>query len=259
MQAVFVNGDEGSRPLLGGVDWTVERGERWAVVGPNGAGKSTLLSVAGGEIQPDTGSVIALGERHGAIGLRNPRLRIGIIAGIPRIHSDGLTVEEVVYMHPTGPAAVMGARIDREEREKARLLLGRFGCGHLAQRRYRTCSQGERQRVMLARVMMRDPELLLLDEPSSALDLPMREAFVDAMTSLATTAPELATVTVVHHLEELPSTTSHALLLANGRVVARGPVESALTAASLSRCFDASVELERDAGRWSLRLAATRR
>ena len=255
MREVLVTGDEDLRPLLVGIEWTVGRGEHWAVVGPNGAGKSTLLAVAAGQLEPDRGSVLVFGERHDAIGLRSPRLRIGVIEGRPRIYSEGLTAEEVVYMHRTGPAAVMGSRISGEDRAKARELLERFECDGLARRRYRTCSQGERQRVMLARAMMREPELLLLDEPCSALDLPMRGAFIRAMCQLAAADPEIATITVAHHLEELAPITSHALLLSAGRVVAAGPVDSTLTPELLSSCFGASIALERADGRWTAQLA----
>ena len=255
MSGVSVRGDEGRRPLLDEIDWTVEPGEHWAVVGPNGAGKSTLLAVAAGTLEPDAGTVEVLGEHFGADGLRDPRLRIGVIEGRPRTYAAGLTAEEVVVMHRTGPAAVMGARISEEERRKAVQLLERFECSHLRRRRYLTCSQGERQRVMLARTMMRDPELLLLDEPGSSLDLPTREAFVKAMSGLVDDHPWIATITVAHHLEELGSITSHAMLLGAGRPLATGPVEDVLTAELLSRCFEAPIALERPHGRWEARLA----
>jgi iron complex transport system ATP-binding protein len=255
LSGVRVRGDEGRRPLLDGIDWTVRPGEHWAVIGLNGAGKSTLLGVAAGTVEPEEGTVEVLGERFGADGLRDPRLRIGVIEGRPRTYAAGLTAEEVVVMHRTGPAAVMGAKITAEERRKAVGLLERFECAHLRRRRYATCSQGERQRVMLARTMMRDPDLLLLDEPGSSLDLPTREAFVRALAGLAADHPQIATITVAHHLEELGSITSHALLLSDGRALAQGPAEQVLTAALLSECFAAPIALERPSGRWEARLA----
>jgi iron complex transport system ATP-binding protein len=257
LQAVVVRGDESARPLLDGIEWTVERDEHWAVVGPNGAGKSTLLGVAAGTIAPGSGTVTALGEGFDALGLANPALRIGVIESRPRTYADNLTVEEVVYMHRTGPAAVMGGRIPESERAKARELLERFHCGHLAARRYRTCSQGERQRVMLARAMMREPELLLLDEPSSALDLIAREDFLEAVAALVAESPGLATVSVAHHLEELPPVLTHALVLGDGRVLASGPAERVLDDANLSRAFAAPIAVERVGGRWRAELAAT--
>ncbi|HVW48222.1 MAG TPA: ATP-binding cassette domain-containing protein [Solirubrobacterales bacterium] len=256
LEGVAVFGDEGARPLLAGIDWTVEADEHWAVIGPNGAGKSTLLGVAAGAIVPDEGRVTALGEGFDARGLANPALRIGVIESRPRVYAENLTVDEVVYMHRTGPAAVMGTRIPEAEREKARHLLERFGCARLLGRRYRTCSQGERQRVMLARAMMREPELLLLDEPSSALDMIAREAFVEAVGTLVGESPGLATVTVAHHLEELPPVLTHAMLLAGGEILAIGAADEVLRADHLSAAFAAPIEVSRGGGRWSARLAA---
>jgi iron complex transport system ATP-binding protein len=255
LEGVAVVGEEDSRPLLAGIDWTVGADEHWAVIGPNGAGKSTLLGVAAGAIVPDEGRVTALGEGFDARGLANPALRIGVIESRPRVYADNLTVDEVVYMHRTGPAAVMGSRIPEADRAKARHLLERFDCAHLLGRRYRTCSQGERQRVMLARAMMREPELLLLDEPSSALDMIAREAFVEAVGALVGESAGLATVTVAHHLEELPPVLTHAMLLARGRVLTVGSADEVLRADNLSAAFAAPIEVSGGDGRWSARLA----
>jgi iron complex transport system ATP-binding protein len=259
MHGVSAFGDAGERPMLAKVDWTVGRGEHWALVGANGAGKSTLLKVAAGMLEPDEGTVRALGEPFDTHGLANPKLRIGVIESHPRTYAENLTVLEIVSMQRTGPAAVMGARIDPTERERAAALLERFGCGHLASRRYRVCSQGERQRVMLARAMMRDPELLLLDEPSSALDLIAREACLEAVSALVAGAPRIATVTVAHHLEELPAVVDHAVLLREGRVLAAGPVAAVLSTENLSRAFAAPVEVRHGSGRWRADLAASPR
>jgi iron complex transport system ATP-binding protein len=256
LEAVGVLGDESARPLLDRLDWTVLPDEHWAVVGPNGAGKSTLLGVAAGTIRPDRGTVTVLGEGFDAFGLANPALRIGVIESRPRTYAENLTVEEVVRMHQTGPAAVMGGAIPDADRRKAEELLRSLGCADLTQRRYRTCSQGERQRVMLARAMMREPALLLLDEPSSALDLIAREAFVGAVGDLLAECPGLASATVAHHLEELPPVVTHAMVLARGRVEAAGPAVEVLSAANLSRAFEAPIEVERERGRWRATLAS---
>jgi iron complex transport system ATP-binding protein len=255
MAGVAVRGDEDARPLLDGIDWTVGTDEHWAVIGPNGAGKSTLLGAAAGTIVPDEGTVEIFGTGFGARGLADPTLRTGVIESRPRVYADNLKVEEVVYMHRTGPAAVMGTAIPEEDRRKARDLLERFNCAHLVHRRYRTCSQGERQRVMLARAMMRDPDLLLLDEPSSALDMIAREAFVESLGAVIRDATNLATVTVAHHLEELPPILTHAMLLADGRIQTTGPAADVLTAANLSRAFGAPIAVERNGGRWQAGLA----
>ncbi len=256
MAGVAVRGDEDVRPLLDGIDWTVGADEHWAVIGPNGAGKSTLLGAAAGTIVPAEGTVEIFGAGFEARGFANPALRIGVIESRPRVYADNLKVEEVVYMHRTGPAAVMGTAIPEEDRRKARDLLDRFDCAHLVHRRYRTCSQGERQRVMLARAMMRDPDLLLLDEPSSALDMIAREAFVESLGALIRDSTDLATVTVAHHLEELPPVLTHAMLLAGGRVQAAGPAPEVLSAENLSRAFAAPIEVSRGGGRYAARLAA---
>ena len=155
------------RTLLDKVDWEVIAGEQWAVLGPNGAGKTTLLSTAAGRRSSSAGTVTVLGERHGAAGWRDPRLRLGTVEAVPRAFAGRLTALDVVTMRPAGPVALLGRRVDPAEVDRARELLDLFGCGRLMDQRYSQCSTGERQRILLARALMRDPGLLLLDEPTS--------------------------------------------------------------------------------------------
>jgi iron complex transport system ATP-binding protein len=242
-------------PLLRGIDWTVRPGEHWAVLGPNGAGKTTLLRVAAGRLAPTEGSIAVLGGPLGPEGLGDPRLRIGVIEGRAQTFANQLTVAELMVLRRTGPAAVLGARIPRDAGAHAHDLLELFGCAHLADRRFASCSEGERQRVLLARALMRDPALVLLDEPAVALDLPGREDLVRAMGRLARERPTIATAMVVHHLEELPPSTTHALLLNGGRAVVAGPTETSLTETRLSDCFGAPISLTRLSDRWVATMA----
>jgi iron complex transport system ATP-binding protein len=256
LSGVAVELDGAVRPLLTGIDWRVRAGEHWALIGANGAGKTTLLRVLTGGLEPTRGTAALFGARLGVGGLRDPRLRIGLIEGQPRTFAQRLTALEVVTLQSDGPPAMVGARVTEAMVAQARELLALFGCSTLEERQYAGCSQGERQRILLARVLMRDPELLLFDEPITGLDLPSREGLLQAMTRLAHERPALATVTVTHHLEELAPTTTHALLLRHGREVAAGPVAETITEPLISRCFGVDVALSRTDGRWSVRAQA---
>jgi iron complex transport system ATP-binding protein len=237
--------------VVRGVDLVVSPGEHWALLGPNGAGKTTLLRAVAGTLRPSAGRVRVLGEPHGAAGWRDPRMRIGVIEGQPRAFARGLTALEVVVLRAAGPPAVLGSAIPDGDYTRAQELLELFGCGALAGRRYAACSLGERQRILLARALMRDPALLLLDEPITGLDLPGRAALLRAMRRLAAERPELATLTVTHHVEELAPSTTDALLLRDGRAVACGPIAETLTDAALTRCFGLPVRLTRVGHGWA--------
>ncbi|MEA2523422.1 MAG: iron complex transport system ATP-binding protein, partial [Thermomicrobiales bacterium] len=246
---------EDGTPILNGVSWTVRRGEHWALLGPNGSGKSTLLSLVGAVRHPSEGSVTVLGGRLGKVSLWELRERIGVIDPALKI-LDWLTVEEVVLTGATGTIWPQPDRIGEAEHLRARELLDLLGCAGLAGREITTCSQGERQRVRIARALMAEPPLLLLDEPATGLDLPAREALLAALATLASSRPDLATILVSHHLEELPPTTTHALLLRDGATVATGPAHETLTTANVSTAFGFPVTVLHDAGRWTARAVA---
>jgi iron complex transport system ATP-binding protein len=245
--AVQVHGDL----ILGPVDLTIRSGEHWVILGPNGSGKTTLLSLAGGWRQPSVGVVRVLGEELGRVDLRLLRRRIGLVshAVADRIRPD-LAVEDVVL---TGKASVLETwlqDLSEADRSRARASLEEVGCLGLADRSLGSCSSGERQRVLIARALFGAHPLLLFDEPAAGLDLPARERLLAAMTSAATGQGGPTTVLATHHLEEVPSTVTHAALLTAGRVVDRGPVEAVLTESALSRCYGLDIAVERQDGRW---------
>jgi iron complex transport system ATP-binding protein len=239
------------RPVLAGVDWEVGPGERWVVLGANGSGKTSLLRMAGGWIFPTRGVVDILGHRLGRVDVRALRRRLGYASGaLTAMFRPGVTGLEVVMAAKHAALETWWHSYDDADRERARDLLERMGCGHLADRAVVTASDGERQRVQLARTLMVDPDLLLLDEPTAGLDLGGREALVGRLADLAAAPDAPPTVLVTHHTEEIPPGFTHALLLRAGTVLAAGPLEETLTAEALSACFDTAVTLERRAGRF---------
>jgi iron complex transport system ATP-binding protein len=240
--------------LLDEVTWTVDESDRWVVLGPNGAGKTTLLQVAATQIHPTAGYAAVLGEMLGAVDVFELRPRVGLTSAaladrVPRAER----VRDVVL---TASYAVLGRWREQYEDyddQRARELLGRLGVAHLADRTFGTLSEGERKRVQIARALMTDPELLLLDEPAAGLDLGGREALVSTLADLASDPASPATVLVTHHVEEVPPGFTHALLLREGRVVAAGPVRTTLTPAALSACFGLPLKLQHADGRWTAR------
>ena len=244
------------QPILTDIDWTVGPGEQWAVLGPNGAGKSTMLDVAAGMRHPSRGEVRILGETVGRVDLRALRERIGHVdVKTEDAFSPRRTAREVVLTGATGTIQVLRERMCAANRSRAQQLLEQFGCAGVAEHPFSSCSQGERRRILLARALMRRPPLLLLDEPADGLDLPGREALLAALASLAGEFAPPAVVLVTHHLEELPQTITHALLLAGGRASACGPAPAVLADEPLSACFGVPVNVSRADGRWTARAA----
>ncbi|MFS2293134.1 MAG: ABC transporter ATP-binding protein [Actinomadura sp.] len=244
----------GGTYLLRDVTWTVNEGERWVVVGPNGAGKTTLLQIAAALMHPTVGKVEILGEELGRTDVFELRPRIGLASS--SIADKVPAGEQVVDLVLTASYAILGRwreEYDSTDVSRAVALLEALGCGDLLRRTFGTLSEGERKRVQIARALMPDPELLLLDEPAAGLDLGARERLVTRLSALADdpAAPTMAMVT--HHVEEVPEGFTHALLLRGGRVVARGKVDEVFTAAHLSETFGLPLSVGRQEGRWYAR------
>ncbi|MEU2791101.1 ATP-binding cassette domain-containing protein [Streptomyces sp. NPDC007100] len=235
--------------ILDAIDWTVRAGEHWALLGPNGAGKTTVLRLVGALMFPTTGTVEVLGHRLGTVDVRELRAAIGLVSSAQKVPQDA-TGNTVVLTGATGTVQPLWGKYDDATRERAHELLTELECKDLADRPYGVCSGGQRARLLIARALMANPSLLLLDEPFNALDLPSREDLIDTMHRLAETRPDLATVTVTHHLEELSPAIGHALLLRDGRVQAAGPVADTLTDSRMTACFGRPIQVTHHNNRW---------
>ncbi|MDQ1679394.1 MAG: iron complex transport system ATP-binding protein [Frankiaceae bacterium] len=247
------------RPLLRDVYWRVAAGERWAVIGPNGAGKTTLLQIAVGAMRPEAGTVALLGELLDESDLDEIQPRVGFASAA--LHDRLAPGERVIDVVVTAAHAALsraGDAYDGSDFEHARAVLAQLGCRALVDRLYGTLSEGERKRVQIARALMTDPELLLLDEPAAGLDLGAREALLRRLSRLADDPSGPAIVLVTHHVEEIPAGFTHALLLRGGRVVAAGALPGVLTDASLSSCFGLPLRVTVEDGRFTARLAGAR-
>lgn len=254
VELVGVSVVRGRNTLLHDIDWTIEEDQRWVIIGPNGAGKTTLLQLLSASWHPTTGSVALLGESMGAVDVFELRPRIGVTSTaladrIPRGESVGNVVVSASY-------AVIGRwreAYDVMDLQRAAHLMEQLQVGHLSRRTFGTLSEGERKRVQIARALMTDPELLLLDEPAAGLDVAGREQLLATLSDLATDPMSPAMVLVTHHLEEIPEGMTHALLLAEGGAVAAGPIRDILTSDLLSRTFGLPLEVTEQSGRWTAR------
>jgi len=244
----------GDTTILDDVSWEVEEGQRWVVLGPNGAGKTTLLQLASARIHPTTGVVGILGEVLGTVDVFELRPRIGLASAAlaERIPAHE-RVRDVVVTASYGVVGRWREAYDRLDEGRADELLEALGADHLADRRFGTLSEGERKRVQIARALMTDPELMLLDEPAAGLDLGGREDLVRRLGLIAADEDAPALVLVTHHVEEIPPGFTHVLLLRAGRVVAAGPIATTLTASALADTFGIALELARSGPRWTAR------
>ncbi|WES65555.1 ABC transporter ATP-binding protein [Microbacter sp. GSS18] len=245
-----------ARDIIDHLDWRVADDERWVILGPNGAGKTTLLQLAATTIHPTAGTVDVLGERLGRSDVFELRPRIGFAstAMARRIPAD----ETVLNVVLTAAYSVLGRwHEDYEDIDERRALrvLAEWHLDQLADRTFGTLSDGEQKRVQIARAVMTDPELLLLDEPAASLDLGAREELVELLSGYAQAPTTPAMIMVTHHVEEIPAGFTHVLLIDEGRVVAAGPIAETLTAEALTETFGMPIRLDQDGGRYAARAA----
>jgi iron complex transport system ATP-binding protein len=247
----------GEASLLRGVNWTVLADQRWVLLGPNGAGKTTLLQLASAQMHPTRGAVRLLGETLGAVDVFELRPRIGLTsAALAQRIAPSESAGDVVVSAGYAVVGRWRERYDVHDLTRAGMLMQQWGVAPLAHRPFGTLSEGERKRVQIARALMPDPELLLLDEPGAGLDLGGREDLVARLSDLARYHYAPAQVLVTHHVEEIPPGYTHALLLRGGEVVAAGPADDVLTEETLSDTFGLRLSLGRSDGRFTARRAA---
>jgi len=244
----------GERIILGPVDWQVLDGQRWVILGPNGAGKTTLLQICSSLIHPTTGTIKILGEQLGKVDVFELRTRIGLSSSalVEQMPPDELVMDVVL----TAAYAMLGRwqeRYDLWDESRAMALLTALGVRELGDRLFGSLSEGEKKRVQIARSLMADPELLLLDEPASSLDLGGREDLLKRIETFAKDPLAPATVIVTHHIEEIPVGTTHALLLRNGSVLAKGEVNSVITDQNLSEAYGLAISVQSENGRFFAR------
>ncbi|MCV6964204.1 iron ABC transporter ATP-binding protein [Mycobacterium intermedium] len=247
------------RTLVGPVDWAVELDERWVIIGPNGAGKTSLLKIAAAAEHPSSGIAFVLGERLGRVDVTELRSRIGLSsAALAQRVPDNEVVRDLVVSAGYSVLGRWREHYEDLDYRRAIDMLESLGAEHLADRSYGTLSEGERKRVLIARALMTDPELLLLDEPAAGLDLGGREELVARLADLAADPDAPALVLVTHHVEEVPPGFTHCLLLSEGQVVASGLLPDVLTAENLSAAFGQRIALEVVDGRYFARRVRTR-
>ena len=254
MQLSDISVRRGDRVILGPLNWQVLEGERWVILGPNGAGKTTLLQICSSLIHPTTGEINILGEKLGKVDVFELRTRIGLTSSalVEQFPPDELVMDVVL----TAAYAMLGRwqeKYDLWDESRAMALLTALGVRELGERLFGSLSEGEKKRVQIARALMADPELLLLDEPASSLDLGGREDLLRRIESLSKDPLAPATVIVTHHIEEIPVGTTHALLLREGAVVAQGEVASVITDQNLTQAYGLAITVQTEGGRFFAR------
>jgi iron complex transport system ATP-binding protein len=245
------------KQIIDGISLTVNAGEHWALLGPNGAGKSTLIGFCAAVTFPSTGSVDILGSRMGRTDLAALRRSIGHVNPRHRLQYS-LTVRQVVL---TGITATIDLPMrwtpSPKQAEHADAMIAAVGMTRKADNLWPTLSQGERGRALIARALVSEPDLLLLDEPTTGIDVAAREQLLESIDSLDQTHPDVASILVTHHLEELPTTTTHALLIADGRTVASGAARETISTENVTAAFSHPITVGYHEGRWSARAKAT--
>jgi iron complex transport system ATP-binding protein len=244
----------GDRVILGPLNWQVLEGQRWVILGPNGAGKTTLLQICSSLIHPTSGDINILGEKLGRVDVFELRTRIGLTSSalVEQLSPDELVMDVVL----TAAYAMLGRwqeKYDLWDESRAMALLTALGVRELGERLFGSLSEGEKKRVQIARALMADPELLLLDEPASSLDLGGREDLLRRIESLSRDPLAPATIIVTHHIEEIPVGTTHALLLRDGVAVAQGEVASVITDQNLTQAYGLAITVQTEGGRFFAR------
>ena len=249
---VDVTVQRGGRAIVDHLDWAVAEGQTWVLLGPNGAGKTTVLQIASTLLHPTSGTAEILDERLGAVDVFELRPRIGLASSALAARvPDAERVRNVVM---TSAWAVLGRwreTYDAVDTARATDLLDTWGLGHLADARFGTLSEGERKRTLIARALMADPELLLLDEPAAGLDIAGREDLLRRLDDLLAQPAAPTVVMVTHHVEEIPAAATHMLALSHGHAVAQGPIAQALTSDTVSATFGLPIAIQRHGDRWS--------
>jgi iron complex transport system ATP-binding protein len=243
--------------LLSDVSWRVEPGERWVVIGANGAGKTTLMQIIGAALYPTTGEAEVLGSKLGEVDVFDLRTRIGFAgASVADRIPPAENVLDAVMSAAHGVLGRWKETYEGLDEDRAVQILSELGIGRLLQRTFGTLSEGERKRTLIARALMTDPELLILDEPGAGLDLGAREDLLSSLETLATAPEAPVLILVTHHVEEIPRGFTHVLMLRDGAVTASGPIPETLTAENLARTFGMRLELTHSDGRYAARRAA---
>lgn len=246
--------------LLEDINWTVREGQHWVVIGPNGAGKTTLMKLLSTQAHPTTGTVEILGETLGKVDVFELRPRIGLTSTtVAEMVPPAESVKNVILSAAHAVTGRWREDYDEMDNARARAMLEELGIAHLSRRTFGTLSEGEKKRVLIARALMTDPEVLLLDEPAAGLDLGAREDLVAALEAITSDEFGPAVVMVSHHVEDIASGFTHVLLLGKAKVVASGPIEQTLTSDNLSAAFGQRLEVNHENGRFSARRAPARR
>lgn len=245
----------GGRVILGPLDWSVAPGERWVVLGANGSGKTTLVSVASMSLWPTAGTVEVLGERYGRVDARTLRSRIGLAStAVEAVMRPDLAPAQLIVTARHGALEPWWHEYTASDHARAAELGAALGLADRLQQPFETLSAGERRRVSIARALMPDPDLLVLDEPMANLDLGAREGLIRDLARLAGSVRPAGLVLVTHHLEDIPAGFEHALVLRAGQVVQAGPIEAVLADAVLSEAFGLALRVGREDGRWTARV-----
>lgn len=242
------------RPILSDIDWSVAANQRWAIIGPNGAGKTTLLRVAAAQIQPSSGQAEILGKTLGEVNVFELRTRIGFASNALTDHIPNS--EKVLDAVMTASYGITGRWTEAYEEldvRRAKRVLAEWGLAELEDRAFGTLSDGEKKRVQIARSVMTDPELMLMDEPVASLDMAAREQTVKLLSEYAKSPTAPAMVVVTHHIEEIPAGFTHALLLREGKVHSQGTIHEVLTSENISDCFEYPMVVLNKEGRFSAR------